>query len=315
MTRRHTAWRGAVVAASMGAAFAASAADLAAPKVMPAEAQVPPSVIDLAFSTRYQSNYIFRGISQSNNASSFQTSTEAQFFDNIFYAGVATYQVDLPTRPQMEMDLTAGIRPKFGPFQFDIGFIFYNYPGERRLIDFTQAPPVVITPRNTDFIEFAGKVTYNPVEELTLGANVYHAGNWLGTHADATYASGTFKYALPEKFLGILPSGFALSGEIGHYWLGRTGPVLGNVQLIDYTYGNVGLSYTWKNLTLEVRYHNTTLNKNQCFTNTGDPRGVFTGTGRSNWCGEAIVGTVQWDTTTKEPGIFAEPGGLASLFR
>ena len=75
--------------------------------------------------------------------------------------------------------------------------------------------------------------------------------------------------------------------------------------LIDYTYWNAGVSYTWKNVTLDLRYHDTDLNKNACFINTTDPKGVFSGTGRSKWCSEAFIATLSVDFTASQLGIFA----------
>jgi hypothetical protein len=82
---------------------------------------------------------------------------ELQFLDNLFYAGVFASTVDLPTQPDAEVDLTFGVRPKLGPFTFDVGGIFYWYPNETQLID-----PVLgaVTPRDTDFFEFAAKASY-----------------------------------------------------------------------------------------------------------------------------------------------------------
>lgn len=150
------------------------AADLSAPKEIPPEAQVDTSkVFGMALGVRLQSDYIFRGISQSNHEPSLQTYWEMQLVDNFLYAGFATYKTDLPTRPTIEQDLTAGIRPKLGPLPFDLGVIFYNYPNERRLFGPDRT---ILTPANTDFLVFAGKVSYTYQDALTLGANVFHEG-------------------------------------------------------------------------------------------------------------------------------------------
>src|SRR3954452_8776640 len=106
-----------------------------------------------------------------------------------------------------------------------------------------------------------------------------------------------------------MPEGYSVSAEAGRYYLGTTSPQLGRVRLPDYNYGNVGLSYTYKNFTFDVRYHDTNLSKRECFTLTTDPQGVFTGSGRSNWCDSRVIGTIAFDFTTKEPGIFADGGG------
>ena len=84
------------------------------------------------------------------------------------YAGIAGYGVDLPTKPLMELDLTAGIRPKFGPLTFDFGVIGYVYPDEAQFI----VDDVLLTPRDTDFLEVdlaafaAGEIPAIPVVEI-----------------------------------------------------------------------------------------------------------------------------------------------------
>ena len=283
----------------------AGAADVAEPKAAPPEAAAAPAapvIADLLFGARIQSDYIFRGISQSNRKPSPQGYFELQFMDNLFYAGLAAYKVDLPTRPTMEQDWTAGIRPKLGPLQFDFGLIYYNYPSERRLIDPTTF--AIYTPANTDMLELAGKVSWTYQDALTLGANVFHTQNWLGTRAQGTYGSFTAKYAFPESLVGV--SGIAASGELGHYWLGTTSQTLGSVNLPDYTYWNAGLSYTWKAFTFDLRYHDTDLTRRNCFILTSDPRGIYTGSSQSRWCGSAVVGTLSVDLQASTlPGIFA----------
>lgn len=273
-----------------------------APKVLPAAAAAPEKPIDFVFGFKLASDYNFRGITQSNHDPSPQAYGELQFFDNLFYAGVAGYRVDLPTRPAAEIDLTAGFRPKWGPLTFDLGMIYYYYPGERRLVD---AAGAILTPRNTDFLELAGKVSWAVDEQWTLGAGIFHAWDWLGSGAPGTYANLTAKYTLPDRFLGFLPAGLAVSGEFGRYSLGTTAAVYGSVRLPDYNYWNAGLSYTYANTTLDLRYHDTDLNRRECFSLTTDPRGLATGSARSNWCGAAFVATLSFDVTASQLGVFA----------
>ena len=292
---------------ALAATMPAGAADLVMPKQMPLEASTPAvQMFDLIAGARLQSDYNFRGISQSRHRPSWQTYAELQMIDNLIYAGFATYRVDLPTKPQFEIDITAGIRPKLGPLQFDFGFIYYLYPDERQLRDLTGAP---LSPRDTDYVEVVGKVSYTYQDAFTVGLNVFHAPNLLNTGADGTYFSGTAKYAFPEDLFGV-PGNFAISAEFGHYFLGRTGPLLGNVKLPDYNYGNVGISYTYNIFTLDVRYHNTDLSKSQCFAITGDPLGFARGSGASNWCRDAVIATLSVDITASKMGIF-EPVAVA----
>lgn len=308
----------------------AEAADLAAPKEMPVEAKVSDNLIGFSFFSRYASDYNFRGVSQSNLQGSYQSYFEANFFNNFFYTAFATLQTRLPTQPDFEFDLMAGIRPSWDKFTFDLGFLYYFYPNERRIFGVDAANnPFPITQANSDFYEGAGRVLYQATDSLVLGANVYHSPNFFGTHAISTYASGTAAYTLPASMFSFLSEayagGFSISGELGYFTLGAaktsaTGPfnpVTGrfpSLNLPSYLYGNVGVSYAYKNLLVDFRYHDTDLTPSECFAFTGDYRGFING-GTSRWCGSALIGTITWQASTAAPGVYAEPGGLLDLFR
>lgn len=302
-TGRTAALAGLALAALLSAGGAAVAADPAAPKMLPASAAMPEKLVDFAFGIRGATDYNFRGISQSNRKPSLQGYGELQLLDNLLYAGVAGYRVDLVTRPSAEVDFTVGVRPKWGALSFDLGAIYYYYPGERQLADLASG--TIFTPRNTDFWELAGKVSWAVDSQWTLGAGVFHAWNWLGSGAAGTYANVTAKYVLPDGLLGALPSGLALSGELGHYSLGTTAAMYGSAKLPDYIYWNAGVSYTHGIGTLDLRYHDTNLSKQDCFVNSTDPKGLATGSARSNWCGAAFVATLSFDITASQLGVFS----------
>ncbi|WP_244965535.1 TorF family putative porin [Methylobacterium soli] len=309
------------------------AADMPAPpKEMPPEAKAPDPLIGFAFYSQYASDYNFRGVSQSNLQGSYQTFFEAQFFNNFAYAGLYTWQTRLPTRPDFEFDLVAGIRPTFDKLSFDLGVIYYYYPNEQRIFNAANLASGIGNPfyttANTDFIEYAGKALYQATPELAIGANVFYAPNYLGQHTNGTYTSGTLAYTLPATLFPFLPEayagGFSISGEGGHYFLGAaktsvTGLIDGTnrfaaVNLPSYNYGNVGISYTYKNLLLDFRFHTTDLTPTQCYTLTGDYRGAING-GTSRWCGDAFIGSIRWQASTASPGVYAEPGGFLNLFK
>jgi hypothetical protein len=302
-----------VLAAS---AMPALAADLMYKKA-PAPPPPPPSMFDIAFGAAVMTDYNFRGISQSDRGPSVSAYFEPRLklTPNIeFYAGIGGLSVKLPTDPTAEFDLYAGIRPTLGPFNFDFGFMYYYYPKEQQVFVLPTAGPtgfgfpttqpggnplyVPWTKGNTDFWEIYGKVSYTFADIVTLGANIYYADNWLNTGADGTYGSLTAKVALPS---GVLPAdvGAFVSGELGHYWLGTTDAFFLNIDLPDYTYWNLGLGLTYKAFTLDLRYHDTDATSAECFTLTGDLRGLDTGNrpGRSNWCGEAFIAKLSVDTT------------------
>src|SRR6185436_3461162 len=121
-----------VAAALAFSAAPALAADMPAkaPKVAPAAA---PSPWDIAFGAAVMNDYNFRGISQSDRGPAAFAYFEPRFNitpDVQLYAGIAGTSVKLATDPSAEIDLYGGIRPTFGPVQFDIGGIYYWYPRE-----------------------------------------------------------------------------------------------------------------------------------------------------------------------------------------
>jgi len=284
----------AVIVAGVLLSSSVLAADPSEKKPEPAAPAAQSVPYDFVFGARGLTDYNFRGISQSDRKPAVQAYGELQLMDNFFYAGVAASSVNLATNPSAEIDLTFGIRPKFGDFTFDFGGIGYIYPNETQLIN----NGVIWTPKNTDMFELAAKGAYT-WEDLTIGANVFYTWNWLGTGAYGTYTSLTAKYNTP-----FLKGGY-VSGELGRYFLGTTNATLGSVRLPDYTYGNIGVGYTYQIATLDLRYHDTNLSKSQCFTLTSDPQGVFSGSGRSNWCGPTFIATLSVDITASQTGIFA----------
>ena len=247
----------------------------------PAAAAPPPPDFDIAFGAKWLSDYNFRGVSQTDRDFGFQGYIEPKY--QWLYIGVAGWSTRLPTRPTGEFDFYGGIRPVFGNLSFDIGATYYFYGQETQL--FFQGAPV--TPRETSYVEPYAKVAYNFDDKGSLGLAVYHAPNYLNSGAFGTYLSGTWSIALPNDF--------SFSGEIARYFFGRVDPFLGGINLPEYTYWNLGLTYTvqstWK---FDLRYHQTDLNQAQCQTLTTDPRGLVSG--RSRWCGAAIVGTISFDT-------------------
>ena len=317
-------WNRRLAAVSIAAAIGCSAALAGDPPAKTGSpAQDSPetereTVIGLAWYTQLASDYNFRGISQSNRQVSVQNFVEVQYLKNLIYTGIYTWQVRLPTRPAFEMDLVAGIRPTFGPLSFDLGVLYYHYPGERRLFASDGITP--LTTANTDFVEYGGRANWQVNDALSLGASFYHAPSILGQHAIGSYASGSFVYALPETLFSYLPEayagGFSLSGEAGYYILGAaktSATGFAAYDLPSYAYGNIGVSWTFGDLVLDARYHTTDVSARTCFHLTGDFRG-FTNGGTSRWCGDAVIGTIRWQGSTASPAIFAAPEGLRSVF-
>jgi uncharacterized protein (TIGR02001 family) len=303
------------------AGSAAHAADLtSSPPAPVAPVAAPTPAFDFAFGGKLMSDYMSRGITQSNHNPAATAYAEGRYNINDnwqAYIGTQFWSVKLPSDPAAEVDLYGGIRPTFGKFAGDIGAIYYLYPNNSNQY-FTNGTATFLNPSlaalpaasrcptgpfcatlplNPSYLEVYFKPTYAVTDSLTLGANFYYSPKWdnyPGTQEG--YVSGTAKYAFGS-------SGFSLSGEFGHEFLGSvdantlfTGPT--KLAFKSYDTWNVGVSYAWKVLTLDVRYYGTDLSKSNCYLDTSDPAGNVPGaaaSGRSNWCGNTVMASLSFD--------------------
>src|SRR5665213_1637223 len=132
-----------------GAALAADAA----PAPVPAA-----SMWDLAFGVGFTSDYISRGFTQTNGGAAVQPWAELSYNDCV-YVGYWGSNVDDGTTATWENDLSIGIRPKLGAFNFDFGYTRYIYN------DSAFAEPSG---------ELSGKVSVSPADPVTVGAALFY---------------------------------------------------------------------------------------------------------------------------------------------
>ncbi len=279
------------VALTSGSALAA---DLGKKKA-PAPAPVVVSPWDFTVGGGLTSNYLFRGISQSNNAASVNANAELRYtFSDTWaaYVGTAGSSIkltDIDISPNMELDVLGGVRGTFGNLSTDVGAIAYIYPGLK------TPTPVGVFPTNPTFYEGFVKLGYNITETINVGANAFYSPSFLDTGANGTYVSATAKWTLPNDF--------ALSGEFGRQYFGTTDNLHFNTSgknrynLPDYNYWNAGVSYSYKFATLDLRYHGTDLSKAECANITGPTGTSFT---QSKYCGAAVVGTISFALAGKD---------------
>ena len=119
-------------------------------------------------------------------------------------------------------------------------------------------------------------------DAFALGFNSYYTNSFLNSGADGVYASGTIKYTFPAFSNGVA---VYVSGEGGYQWLGTTDSFYGltglaggpGINYADYATWNVGLGFTYKVLTLDLRYIDTNLSKGNCNAFTSDHTATQTG--------------------------------------
>src|SRR6201985_1982284 len=118
----------ALIAATAGSAFAADL-PVKAVKAPPPAAFDP---WDIAFGSAIMSDYIFRGVTQSNHQPSVAAYFEPRYNINKdlqLYVGTSSESISFPNRAAAEVDIYGGVRPTFGAAAFDFGVWGYLYPG------------------------------------------------------------------------------------------------------------------------------------------------------------------------------------------
>jgi uncharacterized protein (TIGR02001 family) len=299
----------------------ALAADL--DKKVPTKAPPPPvmSPWDIAFGSAIMSDYNFRGITQSNHHPSVASYFEPRynFNDSLQgYLGLSGESISFPNRAAAEIDFYGGIRPTFGKLALDFGAWYYWYPGGECFNALVPGDceangnlPINdnVIKADLSFWEIYGKATYTVNDQFSFGGSVYWSPSVLDSGAEGTYVAGTAKYTLPT----VLPNeiGWFISADVGHWFLGTTDSFYaipafpGGIPYKSYTNWDLGLAFTWKQFTLDLRYFDTDLNKGDCnaFTSAQNARfdGSFTainptGAG-TNWCGATFIAKLSVDLT------------------
>ncbi len=317
-------------------ASSAFAADMAAKAY-----KVPPPVAfdpwDIAFGAGIMSDYVFRGVTQSNHKPSVTAYFEPRYNvtkDLQLYVGSSYESISFANRAAAEVDIYGGIRPTFGAFAFDFGVWGYLYPGGTCYYGAaadTAGNPLSsecatnallngnVMKKDVSFFEAYGKVNYTINDNWAVGLNEYYSPNFLNTGAWGNYSSITAKYTAPGTTFGSSGIGMYVSGEFGRQWLGTSdsfygtgiaaagfaGPFPNGIKYADYNTWNIGIGFTYKVFTLDLRYSDSDLSKGDCNAFTSDFRaplnGNFTninpsGAG-SNWCGSTFIAKLSADLT------------------
>ncbi len=317
--------------AAVALATPALAADKKVAAAAPPEA---PNPWDVAFGGGVTSDYIFRGITQSNHKPSVAAYFEPRYNvtkDLQYYVGISGESISFPNRAAAEVDIYGGVRPTFGPLALDFGAWYYWYPGGQ-CFNGSVAPvfgfdclangylPINgnVIKKDLSFVEGFAKGTYTVNDQVSFGGAVFYSPSVLNSGAPGTYVSGGAKFTAPSS---AMPAGWGmfLSGEVGHWFLGSsdnfyctqvgaaacTPPYPNGIPYHGYTTWNVGVGITKSVFTLDLRYYDTNYNKGDCnaFTSdhtarfTGDVTGINPGGFGSSWCSASFVVTGKFDLT------------------
>lgn len=183
----------------------------------------------------FVSEYVLRGIAQSNEEPAIQGSIDYAH-DSGFYAGLWGSNVDfrhigLTIDAQAEFDLYAGWAwTGDSGFGFDVGVIHYDYPGEGNLDPLGEAP------------DLNYEEVYIGFKYKTFSLKGYYTDDFLGFDVEETYLDASLALDLGAGFTLNLHGGFSTFDP----------PFLE-----DYYDYKVGLARAFGKLSLEVSYIDT----------------------------------------------------------
>jgi len=292
------------MAAAMALASPALGADL---RMVTKAPPPPPSPWDFAFGSALMSDYMWRGISQSEHKPSTAAYFEPRynFNDSLQgYVGFSGESIDFPNRAAAEIDFYGGIRPTFGKLALDLGAWYYYYPGGNcyssgtatgltgiaACSNFGNDPatwagsaipiPGVGIPGNSiknnlSWWEVYGKGTYTVSDQFSFGGSLYYSPSVENSGAWGTYLAGTAKYIVPNA---PLPWGLGvyLSGDVGYWWFGTTDAFYGiatspaGINYKSFANWDLGFALTKSVFTLDFRYYDSNLSKGDCNAFTSD---------------------------------------------
>lgn len=277
---------------------------------------------DIAFGSAITSDYIWRGVTQSNHRPSVNAYLEPRWkpdADNELYIGLAGNSISFPNRADAEIDFYGGWRSTFGKLTFDLGGWFYWYPGGQcfntpALCGVVTATPLPINGNDikadVSFWEVYAKASYNVTDALAVGFAYYYSPSVLNSGAPGHYVGGNAKYTFGAFANGITPY---VSGDVGYWSLGTTDAFYGipvgmpsGAPYADYAHWDIGVGFAWKTFTLDLRYSDTNLSAGNCNAFSSDHTAFRTGFITpinpapgfgSNWCGGRFFATLKADLT------------------
>ena len=217
----------------------------------------PPSDITVTGTAAIVSQYRFRGLSQSNNQPVVQGSMTVSHASGLYVSvwgssASSNAFIDSPIDiGGTEIDLYGGFAHELGSsgVKVDVGVYGYIYPGSAN----TNGG------QNSNYVEVYGSLA-KTLGPATAKLGVYYAP------AQKVFNLSVFSPTRHNTYVyGDLSSGIPGTPLTVHGHLGHSGGGFNYVkQYVDYS---VGVSYTWKALTLDASFVGTNVSRNDVYTN------------------------------------------------
>lgn len=206
--------------------------------------------VDVSANVGFVSQYSFRGIAQSNENIAVQGGFDFAHNSGL-YAGVWGSNVNFNDGDEanVEVDLYGGYSGAFQGVNYDVGFIYYAYPGANSSLDY-------------DFWEASLALGYD-FDLFSASASVNHSPNFFADSGDAQY------YALGVDV--PLPAEFSLSAHLGHQDIDDNAAF----GVPDYTDWSLALNYNFEGFDTQIKYLDTDLDEPGECADGCDARVIF----------------------------------------
>lgn len=222
-------------------------------------------------------NYIFRGISQTDNGAALQGSIGYKVpFSDLgltevpvsLYGAVWGSNLDFNDDigqnnkgAHLELDWSFGLTGDIGDtgLTWSLGGVYYHYPDAR-------------SSANYDYWEIAPALIYQYNEWLTFQANFAYSPDFFAASGNGYYLAGTaiVKIPIPHNWFGL-----SLNATTGHQWVEKSGRFGASG---SYQHWLLGATVNIKGVDFSAAYSDTSIGRGQCFGNTNlcGPKAVLT---------------------------------------
>lgn len=211
------------------------------------------------------SDYVFRGISQTDRDAAIQGSLEYAIETGIAgtsaYAGFWGSNVNFNDGDEAhaEIDVLFGLRGDIGDsgLSWDLGAIYYWYPGASSRLDY-------------DYWEIIPKLEYAINDLVSVNATYAFSPNFFADTGLGNYVEGGVSVTPPLPFKGF---DLSIDGAVGYQWIESNS----KAGVEDYLNWTVGATVTVKSVDFTIAYTDTDLSRSDCFSNTNlcDGRVIF----------------------------------------
>ncbi len=203
---------------------------------------------ELNATTTLISEYLFRGISQSDEKPALQGSVDWSHRNGL-YAGIWASNVDFNdgNQSRVEIDYYAGYIHNVEDWAFEGGIVHYSYPGAAPSLQY-------------DYTELKAAAAYT-YHDITTQATVFFSTDYFG----GAGKSGYYELAASKP----VGDSFNVFAHAGH----QTIEVNQNYGVPDYTNWGIGATYMHELADLTVQYSDTDLSRGEC--NDGCEAGIL----------------------------------------